>query len=75
MNLTQELKTKHLQLSIDMKKFPFEHVVNNSKKEVWVKCNSSITAMGLKQLVNEFYPGYTPKIGTDDYLNKMRQTV
>lgn len=55
-----------------MKKFPFEHVVKEDSKEVWVKCDSAITAMGLSELVKKYYPGYTAKIGTDKYLTNIK---
>ena len=58
-----------------MKKFPFEHVVKYDTKEVWVKCESSITAMGLPVLVDKYYPGYKAKIATEDYLNQLRNQL
>lgn len=58
-----------------MDKFPFEHVVKYDTQEVWVKCNSSITAMGIPALVEKYYPGYKAKISTGEYLNQLRQTV
>jgi len=56
-------------------KFPFEHVLKWDTKEVWVKCDSAITAMALPTLVDKYYPGYTAKIGTDDQLNKLRSQL
>lgn len=56
-------------------KFPFEHVVKYDTKEVWVICNSSITAMGLPALVEKYYPGYTAKIGTYEYLSTLRNEL
>jgi hypothetical protein len=56
-------------------KFPFEHVVKYDTKEVWVKCDSAITAMGISAAVKQFYPGYTGHIASEDYLNTLRQTV
>jgi hypothetical protein len=53
-------------------KFPFEHVVKSDTKEVWVKCDSAITAMGIGSIVKKFYPGYTPHIASEDYLNTLR---
>ena len=40
-------------------KFPLEHVVKYDTKEVWVKCDSSITSMGIPAMVERYYPGYT----------------
>lgn len=56
-------------------KFPFEHIVKYDLKEVWVKCDSSITAMGITSLVNKYYPGYTAKIATKEYLNQWRNQL
>ena len=56
-------------------KFPFEHVVDYNNKEIWIKCDSAITAMGLKALVNQYYPGYVAKIGTVDHLDKLRNQL
>ena len=53
-------------------KFPLEHVVKYDTKEVWVKCDSAITAMGLGALRDMFYPGYEIKIASDDYLSQLK---
>ncbi len=58
-----------------MKKFPFEHVLKYDTQEVWVKCDSSITAMGLPALVNQYYPGYKAKVATEEYLSKLRNQL
>lgn len=58
-----------------MNKFPFEHVVKYDTEEVWVKCDSSITAMGLLQVVNKYYPGYKAKIGSQEYLDSLRSQL
>ena len=47
-------------------KFPLEHVVKVDTKEVWIKCNSSTTAMGVPALVNKYYPGYTGHIASEE---------
>lgn len=56
-------------------KFPFEHVVKYDTQEVWVKCDSSITAMGLPTLVNKYYPGFAGKIASEEYLNKFKTEI
>ena len=56
-------------------KFPFDHVVKYDTKEVWIKCDSSITAMGIPSLVNKYYPGYTGKIGTSEYLQTLKSQL
>jgi hypothetical protein len=49
-------------------------MVHGASKEVWIAVNSSITAIGLKALVNKYYPGFTAKIASEDYLRKMRES-
>ena len=56
-------------------KFPLDHVVKYDTREVWVKCNSSITAMGIPALVNKYYPGYRGYIGSEEYLNQLRNQL
>ena len=56
-------------------KFPFEHVVKYDTQEIWVKCNSSITAMGIPALVKKYYPGYSPKICNEEYLGKLKNQL
>lgn len=56
-------------------KFPFEHVVKYDTKEVWVRCESAITAMGIQSIVKKFYPGYTPHIGSKEYLEELRNQL
>jgi hypothetical protein len=53
-------------------KFPLEHVVNHDTKEVWVICDSAITAMGIPAMVKEFYPGYTGKIASREYFETLK---
>ena len=56
-------------------KFPFEYVLKYDTKEVWIKCNSSTTAMGLSALVDKYYPGYKAKIGTFEQLDLLRNQL
>ncbi len=56
-------------------KFPLDHVVKYDTKEVWVKCPSSITAMGIPTLVEKYYPGYTGKIATTEHLDQLRNQL
>ena len=56
-------------------KFPFEHVVKYDTKEVWIKCNSSTTAMGISALVNKYYPGYNGHIASEEHLEKLRNQL
>ena len=56
-------------------KFRLEHVVNHDAKEVWVKCDSAITAMGIPALVEKYYPGYKGHIGSKEYLETLRNQL
>jgi hypothetical protein len=56
-------------------KFPFEHVIKYDTKEVWVKCDSSITAMSIPTLVEKYYPGYVSHIGSMEYLETLRNQL
>lgn len=58
-----------------MNKFPLDHIVNQDTKEVWIKCNSSITAMGIPALVNKYYPGYVGKIASEEYLSNLKDQL
>lgn len=56
-----------------MNKFPFEHVVKVLEKQVWIKCDSSITATGIPALIHRYYPGYTGHIASQDYFETLTQ--
>jgi hypothetical protein len=56
-------------------KFPFDHIVKYDTKEVWIKCDSSINAMGIPSLVEKYYPGYTGRIGSSTYLEKLKNQL
>ena len=53
-------------------KFPYNHIVKCDTKEVWVTGINSISAMGLPKLIEKYYPGYTGKIASEDYFEKMK---
>ncbi len=55
--------------------FPFEHVLKYDTKEVWIKCQGSITAMGIAALVNKYYPGYTGHIASEEYLRELKNQL
>lgn len=69
MSLIQKSKTKHLPMKTKLR---LEHVVNHDTKEVWVKCDSAITAMGIPAMVNEYYPGYKGHCASLEYIDKLR---
>jgi hypothetical protein len=56
-------------------KFPLEHVVKYDTKEVWVICESAITAMGIPAIVKKFYPGYTGKIASREHFEKLKNQL
>ncbi len=56
-------------------KFPLEHILKYDTKEVLIKCNSSITAMGISSLVNKYYPGYTCHIASEEYFEKLKNQL
>ena len=56
-------------------KFPLEHVVKSDTKEVWVICDSAITAMGIPAVVNKYYPGYKGSIASEEYFQKLKETL
>ena len=56
-------------------RFPYDHIVKCDAQEVWVKCDSAITAMGLPTLVSQYYPGYKAKVATEQYLNQLRNQL
>ena len=56
-------------------KFPFDHVVKSDTKQVWVKCDSAITAMGISAMVEKYYPGYKGHIGSTEYLEKLKSQL
>jgi len=56
-------------------KFPLPHVVLEDKKEVWVLCDSAITAMGIGSITKKFYPGYKGHCGSKEYLEKLKNQL
>ena len=56
-------------------KFPLEHVVKYDTKEVWILCDSVTTALGIPALMKKYYPGYIGRIGSEEYLNKLRNQL
>ncbi len=56
-------------------KFPFDYVVKHDTKEVWIVCDSSITAIGIPTLIKKYYPGYSGHIGSKEYLENLRNQL
>ena len=57
------------------RKFPLNHIVKRDVKEVWVVCNSSITAKGIPALMNKYYPGYTACLCSEEYLEELKNQL
>ena len=47
-------------------------VVDHQNQIVYLKCSSAITAMGIPALVKQYCPGYTGKLVSMEYLEKLR---
>ena len=47
-------------------------IVDHQNQIVYLKCSSAITAMGIPAIVKEHYPGYTGKLVSLEYLEKLR---
>ena len=56
-------------------KFPLKHIVKCDVEEVWVVCNSSITAKGIPALMDKYYPGYTACLCSEDYLKTLKNQL
>lgn len=50
-------------------------VVDHDNKIVYIKCSSAITAMGIPALVKNYYPGYTGRLVTLEYLETLRNQL
>ena len=48
------------------------HFVDEENKIVWIRCSSSITAMGIPAITKRYYPGYTGKIASEEYFQKLK---
>ena len=53
--------------------FPYQHVVDESQNLVYVHYNGNgqLGRYGVPQLVKKFYPGYTYKLCSEEYLTKL----
>jgi hypothetical protein len=47
-------------------------IVDHQNQIVYLKCSSAITAMGISAIVKKFYPGYTGKIASREYFEKLK---
>ena len=52
-----DTKVKNKTFTYERSKFPLPHVVLEDKKEVWIRCTSAITAMGISAMMDRHFPG------------------
>jgi len=55
-----------------MSHFPFNHVVLEDRKEVWIK-GGYPGCMGVPKLMERFYPGYTYKLAKAEFIEKLKK--
>ena len=53
------------------KECPIKHLVMVDKKEVWF-VESREVAVFLKQITAKWFPGYTGKMATEEYINSLK---
>ena len=56
-------------------KFPLDHFVKSDTKEIWVRCDSAITAMGIGAMVEKYYPGYKGHLVSLNRLNELYKLI
>jgi len=52
-------------------KFSINHVVLEDRKEVWIK-GSYPSCLGTSQLMKHYYPGYTPKLAKESFIEELK---
>ena len=55
-----------------MSHFPFNHVVLEDRKEVWIK-GGYPECMGIPKLMERFYPGYEAKLAKNEFIEKLKK--
>jgi hypothetical protein len=55
-----------------MDKFPFEHLVKEDTKEVWILCRNSINTIAISALIKKYYPGYIGYVASESYFEKLK---
>ena len=55
-----------------MKKFPFNHVVLEDRKEVWIK-GGYPGFMAVPKLMEKFYPDYKPCLAKNEYIEELKR--
>ena len=52
---------------------PYPYYLDEDEKVVWISVKSHITAMGIPAIASRYFPGYTPKIASLEYLETLRE--
>tara|TARA_R100000479_G_C6320946_1_gene177705 strand:+ start:99 stop:299 length:201 start_codon:yes stop_codon:yes gene_type:complete len=55
-----------------MKKFPFNHVVLEDRKEVWIK-GGYPGCMAVPKLMEKFYPDYDAKLAKNEFIEELKK--
>ena len=55
-----------------MKKFPFNHVVLEDHKEVWIK-GGYPGCMAVPKLMEKFYPDYDAKLAKNEFIEELKK--
>ena len=55
-----------------MKKFPFNHVVLEDRKEVWIK-GGYPGCMAVPKLMEKFYPDYDAKLAQNEFIEELKR--
>jgi hypothetical protein len=55
-----------------MKKFPFNHVVLEDRKEVWIK-GGYPGCMAVPKLMEKFYPDYDAKLAKNEFIEELKR--
>ena len=55
-----------------MKKFPFNHVVLEDRKEVWIK-GGYPGCMSVPKLMEKFYPDYDAKLAKNEFIEELKR--
>ncbi len=52
-------------------KFPFNHVVLEDRKEVWIK-GGYPSCMGVPAAMKQFYPEYTSHLAKEEFIEELK---
>ena len=55
-----------------MSKFPFNHVVLEDRKEVWIK-GGYPGCMAVPKLMEKFYPGYKSCLAKNEFIEELKK--